>query len=211
LVAAGFAASTIVVSSQAIAEPGDPVAPPTSGATDWSPEPNAGWFIELAGEPVARGGRQAALRGEHQRFANRAEEAGVELEVRHSYQRAWNGVAADITASDAAKLNALPEVAAVFPILTVDAPEPDPNAEPEMANALGMTGADVAQSELGFTGEGLKVAIIDTGVDYDHPDLGGSGVDGGTDFPTERVVAGYYFVGESFNANTASPAYLPVP
>ena len=36
-----------------------------------------------------------------------------------------------------------------------------------------MAGADVAQSELGYTGKSIKVAVMDTGIDYDHPDLGG--------------------------------------
>lgn len=211
LVAAGFAVSTVVVSSQALAEPGDPIVPPASGAVEWSPEQVNGWFVELAGEPVARGGRQATLDRQHQRFADRADAAGVDLAVRHRYQRAWNGVAADLSSTDAAKLTSLSEVVAVYPILTVEAPEPDPDAAPEMANALGLTGADVAQSELGYTGEGLKVGVIDTGVDYDHPDLGGSGTDGGTAFPTDRVVAGHDFVGDDFNADASSPAYQPEP
>ena len=39
----------------------------------------------------------------------------------------------------------------------------------------------------GFDGEGIKIAVIDTGVDYNHPDLFGFGVDG-------KVVGGYDFV-----------------
>jgi hypothetical protein len=64
-----------------------------------------------------------------------------------------------------------------------------------------MTGADIAQSELGFTGEGIKVAVMDTGIDYDHMDLGGDGVArlNSTVFPTARVVAGWDFVAEREN------------
>ncbi len=41
--------------------------------------------------------------------------------------------------------------------------------------------------DLGFTGEGIKIAIIDTGIDYTHPDLLGFGQDG-------KVIGGYNFV-----------------
>src|SRR3972149_8014834 len=40
---------------------------------------------------------------------------------------------------------------------------------------------------LGFEGEGIKIAIIDTGIDYNHPDLFGFGPDG-------KVVGGYDYV-----------------
>ena len=78
-----------------------------------------------------------------------------------------------------------------------------------MVSALTMTGADIAQSELGYTGEGVRVGVIDTGVDYDHPDLGGSGVDDRSNFPNDRVVAGYDFVGDAFNADDSSASYQP--
>lgn len=41
--------------------------------------------------------------------------------------------------------------------------------------------------DLGFNGNGAKVAIIDTGVDYNHPDLFGFG-------PSGKVVGGYDFI-----------------
>lgn len=41
--------------------------------------------------------------------------------------------------------------------------------------------------ELGFDGSGIKIAIIDTGVDYNHPDLFGFGNDG-------KVIGGYDYV-----------------
>ncbi|KAJ1913615.1 hypothetical protein H4219_005141 [Mycoemilia scoparia] len=36
-----------------------------------------------------------------------------------------------------------------------------------------LTGVDKLHNELGLTGKGIKVGIIDTGVDYMHPELGG--------------------------------------
>ena len=52
-----------------------------------------------------------------------------------------------------------------------------------------MTGADVAQNELGYTGKGVKVAIMDTGIDVDHVAFGGDGVarQNSPLFPSERV------------------------
>ena len=41
--------------------------------------------------------------------------------------------------------------------------------------------------KLGYSGEGIKIAVIDTGVDYNHPDLFGLGPDG-------KVIGGYDFV-----------------
>jgi len=80
----------------------------------------------------------------------------------------------------------------------------------EPLTALATTGADVAQNTLGLDGTGIKVAVMDTGVDFDNPDFGGSGTNGGTAFPTARVVAGWDFVGDAFNADSASPSYNPV-
>ena len=53
-----------------------------------------------------------------------------------------------------------------------------------------MTGADIAQNTLGLSGAGSRSAIIDTGIDIDHPAFGGSGTPGTTAFPSARVVAG---------------------
>jgi len=47
-------------------------------------------------------------------------------------------------------------------------------------------GADYPQ-KLGYDGNGIKIAVIDTGIDYNHPDLLGLG-------PNGKVIGGYDFV-----------------
>ncbi|WP_203338529.1 S8 family serine peptidase [Nocardioides limicola] len=214
LAGAALIAGTFAATGAATADPsgGDYLGSRGSDRPDqMTPESHSGWFVQLTGEPRVKGGRPAALNRQHNRFEASADELGVEMTIKHEYRRLWNGVSAEMSPGDAARVAALPDVAAVFPVLTFDAPDPGSLDVPAMSSALAMTGADIAQSELGLTGAGLKVAVLDTGVDYDHPDFGGTGVNGGTPFPTERVVAGWDFVGDDFNADSSSPAYQPVP
>ncbi|MGY5150072.1 MAG: S8 family serine peptidase [Candidatus Nitrosopumilus sp. bin_68KS] len=49
-------------------------------------------------------------------------------------------------------------------------------------------GTDIPRMD-GINGEGIKIAVIDTGVDYNHPDLLGWGPDG-------KVIGGYNFIDE---------------
>jgi subtilisin family serine protease len=98
----------------------------------------------------------------------------------------------------------------VYPVGTVSIPETTPASIPDLATAVKMTGADIAQSELGLTGEGVKVAVMDTGVDLDHADLGGDGT-AGAPHANARIVAQHDFVGDAYNADPASTAYSPTP
>jgi minor extracellular serine protease Vpr len=171
------------------------------------------WFVELVGPPVADGARPATVRSEKAAFKRAAAAAGVAFTERRSFDVLFNGYSVEIDAANRAKLTGVTGVKALYPVELIHAPTPEQAAgsAADMATALAMTGANIAQDTLGFTGAGIKVGIIDTGIDIDHPDFGGSGVNGTTPFPTARIVAGWDFVGDDYDANPGNPTYNPVP
>ena len=148
------------------------------------------WFMEL-NESVG------AFRGQ-------AQAAGIAYSERYVYQRVWKGLSVQASSDAASLLGRLASVRAVYPVLRVDVGPMEP-ANPELIHALAMTGADIAQTDLGLSGTGVKVAVIDSGIDYDHPDLGGGFG------PGHRVVTGYDFVGDRFNAGGSGGALVPHP
>lgn len=163
------------------------------------------WFVEFAGPPTVRGVSPGAVQREHDAFRRAAGAAGVELRERFRYQTLWNGVSVETSASGAATLRSIPGVKAVYPVVEFDAPPaPDSGSVGDVASAIAQTRVDIARSELGLTGAGIKVAIVDTGIDYDHPDLGGCFG------PGCKVAYGFDFVGDAYNAG--DPANnLPIP
>ena len=164
------------------------------------------WFVEMSGAPVAEGNTQLAVNSEHQKFRNDAKKEHIEYKEEYSYDSLWNGFSVSATTAELGKLSRIAGVVAIYPVMVVSVPETATSAlDPELYTALTMTGADAVQSELGFTGKGIKVAVMDTGVDYDHPDLGGCFG------PGCRVAKGWDFVGDAYNADDTSPAYNPVP
>src|SRR3954454_12296608 len=163
------------------------------------------WFVELESAPAADGTSSATLDAEHRRFAADARKAGVAYRERFEYSTLFNGVA--VATGDAAvpDLRALDGVTAVYPVENVTIDQTAPVFEPSLIFALGMTGADIAQSRLGFTGRGVHVAVIDTGIDYNHPDLGGCFG------PGCRVTTGYDFVGDNFEPDESNLFWQPDP
>ncbi|KAJ3290734.1 hypothetical protein HDU79_002998 [Rhizoclosmatium sp. JEL0117] len=67
--------------------------------------------------------------------------------------------------------------------------------QPELIHSI--TGVNDARNNLGLTGKGVKVAVIDTGVYYLHPALGGGFG------PGFKVAKGYDFVGDNWHYTDA--------
>jgi subtilisin family serine protease len=147
------------------------------------------WFVELTGAVET--------------FRGQARGAGVDFSERYVYGRLWRGVSVNTSREGAALLRGLPSVRAVFPVVTMSLDPVEP-VSPELAHALTMTGADLAQSS-GLSGAGVKVGVMDSGIDYHHPDLG-SGFG-----PGFRVVTGYDFVGDRYDASGSGGALIPHP
>jgi minor extracellular serine protease Vpr len=137
-------------------------------------------------------------------MAQVAAQGGVEI-VRVS--KAHNAVAVGI---DASKLSALRKIAAVTAIRPVIDINFTPKAQqPDLPTTLPYIGAASVQSS-GYTGAGIKVAVLDTGTDYTHYNLGGSGniADYQTAkaaasttpppslFPTAKIIGGIDFAGD---------------
>ena len=163
------------------------------------------WFVELSGAPTVKGVTPAAVAREQAAFRKAARDAGVEFADRFEYQTLWNGLSIETSPRNAGTLRALPGVRGVYPVVEIAAPpRPDSGSIGDVASAIAQTRADIARNELGLTGEGIKVAIIDTGIDYDHPDLGGCFG------PGCKVAYGFDFVGNAYNAGDPSNN-VPVP
>ena len=101
--------------------------------------------------------------------------------VESKMQSAFNGMRVSIDSSELEALKSLPEVKNIHPV---------PVYERTNAHGVPIIGApkvwEGAGGATGYTGEGVKVAVIDTGIDYTHATFGGPGT---TDSFTEQTAA----------------------
>jgi len=192
----------------------DPLTPAPSaenGAmTDETPQR---WFVELKNPPTVEGTSLSTLSAEKYAFRTNAKKVGMKYTELYAYNTLWNGFSISAKPSEINKINLIAGVKGIFPVDRISMPETTPS-DPELFTALNMTGADIVQSELGFTGKGIKVAVMDTGIDVNHPAFDGNGVaelNSSFFFSSPRVKYGYDFVGDAYNADPASPSYNPTP
>jgi minor extracellular serine protease Vpr len=171
------------------------------------------WFVELAGAPVADGRARSAVQSEKSAFRQAARAAGVSFKERRAYDVLFNGFAVEVDPANRLKLMRLKGVKAMYPVEIIQRPASAPQSDitPDLAAALTLTGADIAQNQLGLSGQGIKVGVVDTGIDIDHPAFGGSGTAGTTAFPSARVAYGYDLVGDNYNAGGTPEQQIPVP
>ncbi|QGX41569.1 S8 family serine peptidase [Permianibacter aggregans] len=200
--------ATLLSSSIAIAIADEPLQPldvaPILSTSDFADETGTLWFVELSGAPLVDGGAKNALNQEKSKFISNAKKANIRFKERRQFQSLFNGYAIEASPTEIAKLRQMDGVVGIYPVEIIERPEEQPENIPNLSSALGMTGADIVHSQLGYTGMGVKVAVMDTGVDYHHPDLGGCFG------PGCRVSVGFDFVGDAFNADSSSPGYNPV-
>ncbi|KAF9264167.1 subtilisin-like protease [Marasmius fiardii PR-910] len=111
---------------------------------------------------------------------------------------------------DINRLVDIPGLVSMRPVRIYSRPDPikmevvSEDAPRDIQSTHVMTGVDKLHAE-GITGEGIKIGMIDTGVDYTHPALGnGFG-------PGFKIVGGYDFVGDQYNgSNKAVPDNDPL-
>ena len=161
------------------------------------------WFIELAGEPSAVSGISAqSVLSEQAQVRALAQQSGLDFQEFAQYTKAFNGLSVVADRDTALAFSRLPGVKNVFPVVRVELPRTERSQEqPEIAFARGLTGVDTLYNELGLTGQGVRVAVMDSGIDLEHPAFAG------------RVVAGYDFVGDEFGSedDQGNVSYKPKP
>jgi len=190
-----------------LAGPVQPLKPVKAMVPKATEERVSAWFVELKGAPRAVGGSAVNLATERQIFREGVRAAGVKLRVRYIYDTLFNGFSVEVDGAGLSKLSKLPGVKAIYPVFEAELPEPVEGSGEviDLATSLAMVQGDVAQNTLGLTGQGVLVAIMDTGIDIDHPDLGGCFG------PGCRIAMGYDFVGDAYNNDSTSASYNPVP
>ncbi|MBO7747495.1 S8 family serine peptidase [Paenibacillus sp. MWE-103] len=147
-------------------------------------------IVRFSKEPVAVGRyaaqsrRQAfsaqtatqAIQQEQAAFVSASKAKGVSLKVNRKFNTVLNGMEITVRADQLPTLAKLPGVVGISENLTyyplaADGGGAAVAADPVYEDApLKQIGVDKAWAE-GYTGKDMKVAVLDTGVDYMHPDL----------------------------------------
>ena len=186
--------------------------------------------LQLSGDPVAlvqaAKGRKLS-KSEKQAIAKDLQSAQDRLgggiaraggTVLGTYQFAYNGIKVRVDRSKLDDLAALPGVTAVRGVQTM---------KPDNVRGVPLIGAPAVWDGLaGLHGEGIKVAVIDTGIDYTHANFGGPGTvaafqaaDAADKLPPSpalgwgmRVKGGIDLVGDDYDAEADDPAdQVPQP
>jgi subtilisin family serine protease len=161
---------------------------------------------------AARGAARAQvvrIRGAQQRVLAQLGNFGQRARVLYKVETAYNGIAARIDAGILPQLRGHADVKAVhaLPIHYIE----------NSSSVPFIKGASAWAATSGNSGNGVRIAIIDTGTDYLHANFGGPGtaaaytannrniIEPGT-FPTAKVVGGMDFAGDAYTG-----ANVPVP
>ena len=175
-------------------------------------EKNVATF-EATGELASSADQKAqAARVTAQQESFRSALASRGAQILSSMRVGANGFRVKVKASELGTLRTLPGVKSVARVEL---------HKPDNVDSVPWIGAPQVWAALG-RGEGVKIGIIDTGIDYTHADFGGSGnpadssppvndpnvIEPGT-FPTAKVVGGWDFAGATYDAR--DDASVPQP
>jgi subtilisin family serine protease len=165
---------------------------------------------------VAAGQNQIAINKTQQAaLINAMQAAGIQYKEIYRVQRAMNGLAVIVPAAQIDAIRQLSGVKAVREIIP---------AVPTSNSSASFVGANQVWQGLPAAladGTGMRIGIIDTGIDYQHSNFGGTGlladyqannrVSAGGLFPTAKVVGGTDLAGDNYNASGSGAALTPVP
>jgi subtilisin family serine protease len=148
--------------------------------------------------PDQQSAAAAALRAQEGAIAQ-AKSLGGSVTFR--YRILINAFSARLSATAAAALAKRADVRSVQPVSIV---------QKSLTTSVPFIGAPQVWSTYGVRGQGMRVALVDTGIDYTHASFGGAGtvaayeandptfIEPGT-FPTAKVRGGFDFVGENYD------------
>ena len=151
-------------------------------------------IVELSGDPLAKSVYREkksvqeidavnSLREMHKEVAEEIKNI-PRCTIRRDYRLTFNGMALTVPANEIPRIKGLSEVKKIYTdgtnklLLNQSVPLIEADKVWQLHDSNGTN----------VTGKGVIVSVIDTGIDYNHPDLGGPG------FPNSRVIGGYDFV-----------------
>ncbi|MBJ7983290.1 S8 family serine peptidase [Bacillus cereus] len=105
------------------------------------------------------------------------------VKIKSEYKNAINGVAMTlpgVAVQDLLQSGVVKRVFKDYEVKVEPPVEKKETIQPKMADSIPQIGVDKLHAE-NITGKGIKVGVLDTGVDYNHPDLKGA-YKGGYDF-----------------------------
>ncbi|MEM8531636.1 MAG: S8 family serine peptidase [Chloroflexota bacterium] len=138
----------------------------------------------------------------------------VDAEVLFQTSIAYNGIAVSVPLNQVSALESFPDVVGTH-IITPK--------ERSSISATAFSGAPVIwSSPRRAAGDGVRIGVIDTGIDYAHATFGGPGnrynpatnnpnVIEEESFPTEKVVGGFDFAGNDYDASGENGSMTPSP
>ncbi|KAF9575160.1 hypothetical protein EC968_004096 [Mortierella alpina] len=146
----------------------------------------------------------------HNEAHNALNSRKIDYKVRSEYN-IFNGAAITVNSKhDGKDLAQIPGVKNVWPISLYSIPKLQKSnkkpTDPETVSLHRMTGVDIVHKKHKLTGKGIKVGVIDSGVDYKHPAFAAPGADAGC-FARYgkncRVAHGWDFVGDDYTGYNA--------